>query len=290
VLHCPAPHRVQYAELRARLEQVQSADVLVGLMDKMRSEMQRQTIRCVRVAPLACCAASLCKTGRRTGLQAHLFSCQLGSACRNSFAPYIDSCAAYFRLCCQPSPPPPSICLPPSCSYHDLSGRPKHLWGVFKKMAAKGYSLGRISDVRGLRIIVDTKADCYRALRAVEVRAAAIAAALNCPCCCCAALALGLLPGFGGCEMPNASASPQCANRQTGSLSSKTQQRPVVVVAGLVPHLHFDKTLNDSLMCRFSMCIPSPYACRCRQCGRVWAPPRTTSATPRTTATAPCTP
>ncbi|KAI3434968.1 hypothetical protein D9Q98_003020 [Chlorella vulgaris] len=87
----------QYAELRARLEQVQSADVLVGLMDKMRSEMQRQTI-----------------------------------------------------------------------SYHDLSGRPKHLWGVFKKMAAKGYSLGRISDVRGLRIIVDTKADCYRALRAVE--------------------------------------------------------------------------------------------------------------------------
>lgn len=55
-------------------------------------------------------------------------------------------------------------------SYHDLSGRPKHLWGVYKKMAAKGYSLGRISDVRGLRIIVDSKADCYRALRAVEVR------------------------------------------------------------------------------------------------------------------------
>jgi hypothetical protein len=42
---------------------------------------------------------------------------------------------------------------------------------VYKKMAAKGYSLGRISDVRGLRIIVDSKADCYRALRAVEVRA-----------------------------------------------------------------------------------------------------------------------
>lgn len=36
-------------------------------------------------------------------------------------------------------------------------------------MTAKGYSLGRISDVRGLRIIVDSKADCYRALRAVEV-------------------------------------------------------------------------------------------------------------------------
>lgn len=221
VLHCPAPHRVQYAELRARLEQVQSADVLVGLMDKMRSEMQRQTIRCVRVAPLACCAASLCKTGRRTGLQAHLFSCQLGSACRSSLAPYVDSCAAYFRLCCKPSPPPPSICLPPSCSYHDLSGRPKHLWGVFKKMAAKGYSLGRISDVRGLRIIVDTKADCYRALRAVEVRGGAVAAALNCRFnrrpCCCAAAGIGAVAWVWGCEMPNASASPQCrqqANRQ----------------------------------------------------------------------------
>ncbi|KAL4425268.1 hypothetical protein ABPG75_009284 [Micractinium tetrahymenae] len=87
----------QYAELRSRLEQVQSADVLVSLMDKTRAEMQRQGI-----------------------------------------------------------------------SYHDLSGRPKHLWGVYKKMTAKGYSLGRISDVRGLRIIVDSKADCYRALRAVE--------------------------------------------------------------------------------------------------------------------------
>ncbi|KAL4435637.1 hypothetical protein ABPG77_002600 [Micractinium sp. CCAP 211/92] len=87
----------QHAELRSRLEQVQSADVLVSLMDTMRAEMQRQGI-----------------------------------------------------------------------SYHDLSGRPKHLWGVYKKMTAKGYSLGRISDVRGLRIIVDSKADCYRALRAVE--------------------------------------------------------------------------------------------------------------------------
>jgi len=34
----------------------------------------------------------------------------------------------------------------------------------------RSYSLSRISDVRGLRIIVESKADCYRALRAVEVR------------------------------------------------------------------------------------------------------------------------
>ena len=79
------------------------------------------------------------------------------------------------RLAQPPSRLPTSCCLPPPLplafrSYHDLSGRPKHLWGVFKKMSAKGYSLGRINDVRGLRIIVDSKADCYRALRAVEVR------------------------------------------------------------------------------------------------------------------------
>ena len=56
-------------------------------------------------------------------------------------------------------------------AYHDLSGRPKHLWGVYRKMSAKGYaSLGRVTDVRGLRIIVDSKEDCYRALRAAEVR------------------------------------------------------------------------------------------------------------------------
>jgi (p)ppGpp synthase/HD superfamily hydrolase len=35
-------------------------------------------------------------------------------------------------------------------------------------MSAKGYALGQISDVRGLRVIVASKEDCYRALRAVE--------------------------------------------------------------------------------------------------------------------------
>ena len=42
--------------------------------------------------------------------------------------------------------------LPPcplSGSYVDLSGRPKHLWGVYKKMAAKGYTLDRISGALG---------------------------------------------------------------------------------------------------------------------------------------------
>jgi ppGpp synthetase/RelA/SpoT-type nucleotidyltranferase len=52
--------------------------------------------------------------------------------------------------------------------YLDLSGRPKHLWGVFKKMETKGYSADHVRDVRGLRVIVRTREDCYLALRAVE--------------------------------------------------------------------------------------------------------------------------
>jgi (p)ppGpp synthase/HD superfamily hydrolase len=52
--------------------------------------------------------------------------------------------------------------------YVDLSGRPKHLWGVWCKMQKKGYSPERVQDVRGLRIIVRSREECYKALRAVE--------------------------------------------------------------------------------------------------------------------------
>jgi ppGpp synthetase/RelA/SpoT-type nucleotidyltranferase len=53
--------------------------------------------------------------------------------------------------------------------YLDLSGRPKHLWGVWKKMQKKKYStVENVQDVRGARIIVKSREDCYRALRAVE--------------------------------------------------------------------------------------------------------------------------
>jgi len=52
--------------------------------------------------------------------------------------------------------------------YIDLSGRPKHIWGVWCKMQKKGYSPDRVQDVRGLRVIVSTREECYRTLRAVE--------------------------------------------------------------------------------------------------------------------------
>lgn len=89
----------QFAELRDRLAQVQSAGVLVSLCDKLRAEMQRQDIRCAWA-----------------GLQR---------------APRIA--AGGSGRWAQTPPPLPA----PPRSYHDLSGRPKHLWGVFKKMTSK---------------------------------------------------------------------------------------------------------------------------------------------------------
>lgn len=50
----------------------------------------------------------------------------------------------------------------------DLTGRPKHLWGVWCKMQKKGYSAEEVQDVRGLRVIVSSREDCYKVLRAIE--------------------------------------------------------------------------------------------------------------------------
>eukprot|EP00887_Chlorella_sp_A99_P003694 scaffold7.g3694.t1 len=49
----------------------------------------------------------------------------------------------------------------------ELTARRKNVWGVWSKMAKKGYSLDRIADVRGVRVIVETKEQCYEALRAI---------------------------------------------------------------------------------------------------------------------------
>ena len=49
----------------------------------------------------------------------------------------------------------------------DLSGRPKNLWGVYRKMLQKGYGLDQVYDVRALRVVVESKADCYEMLREV---------------------------------------------------------------------------------------------------------------------------
>jgi GTP pyrophosphokinase len=50
----------------------------------------------------------------------------------------------------------------------EVSGRPKHLYSIWNKMRVKGRSLEGISDLRGLRVIVDTVEQCYATLDRVQ--------------------------------------------------------------------------------------------------------------------------
>jgi len=49
-----------------------------------------------------------------------------------------------------------------------ISGRPKHIYSIYKKMQEKGRDFGQIYDVRAVRIIVDDTADCYATLGIVH--------------------------------------------------------------------------------------------------------------------------
>jgi len=50
----------------------------------------------------------------------------------------------------------------------ELSGRPKHLYSIWKKMQRKGAEFGEIYDVYAIRILVDEVRDCYAALGVVH--------------------------------------------------------------------------------------------------------------------------
>jgi len=45
-----------------------------------------------------------------------------------------------------------------------ISGRPKHIYSIYRKMIRKGVPFEEVSDIRGVRILVPEKADCYAAL------------------------------------------------------------------------------------------------------------------------------
>jgi GTP pyrophosphokinase len=46
----------------------------------------------------------------------------------------------------------------------EITGRPKHLYSIYKKMASQGTSFEHIYDILAFRIIVDTIKDCYEVL------------------------------------------------------------------------------------------------------------------------------
>lgn len=50
----------------------------------------------------------------------------------------------------------------------EISGRPKHVYGVWSKMRRKGLDVSKIFDVLGFRILVNEVSDCYAALGVVH--------------------------------------------------------------------------------------------------------------------------
>ncbi len=46
----------------------------------------------------------------------------------------------------------------------EISGRPKHLWSVHKKMQKKGVGLDEVNDLIAFRVVVDSVAHCYETL------------------------------------------------------------------------------------------------------------------------------
>ena len=50
----------------------------------------------------------------------------------------------------------------------EVSSRPKHFYSIHQKMKSSGRSFDQIFDLMGLRIVTDTKGDCYRALGVVH--------------------------------------------------------------------------------------------------------------------------
>jgi GTP pyrophosphokinase len=52
----------------------------------------------------------------------------------------------------------------------EVAGRPKHIYSIWRKMQRKSLSFDRVLDVRAVRVLVDSVADCYAALGVVHGR------------------------------------------------------------------------------------------------------------------------
>ncbi len=50
----------------------------------------------------------------------------------------------------------------------EISGRPKHIYSIWRKMQRKDLAIGQVFDIRAIRIMVGSVADCYAALGIVH--------------------------------------------------------------------------------------------------------------------------
>lgn len=50
----------------------------------------------------------------------------------------------------------------------EVSGRVKHIYSIYRKMKLKGLSFDQLYDIRALRVLVDTQAECYHTLGLVH--------------------------------------------------------------------------------------------------------------------------
>src|SRR5690606_1760339 len=50
----------------------------------------------------------------------------------------------------------------------EVAGRPKHIFSIWRKMQRKGLSFDQLYDIRAVRVLVDTIADCYAVLGIVH--------------------------------------------------------------------------------------------------------------------------
>lgn len=51
-----------------------------------------------------------------------------------------------------------------------ISGRPKHIYSIYRKMIRKEMPFERLMDLRGVRLVVDDVAGCYKALGAIHMQ------------------------------------------------------------------------------------------------------------------------